>query len=306
MDVLNVLVESVILPHHLPFLWGQNEGVFQDHGFSVELRIPSEANGDLTDLEEGDVSFAVSATLSLIHEFLQGKSVVGVARFFESDSGVIYRTDAEIESPSDLDESHRAVANHIPASFASLLLEELIRNEGGSGTQSYPEIQQSTGSDPVSSFFGSGFELLVPGDIDPDGIRLRQQGLDVDAWFFEDFDFPPSGDRILVTSRRLVEEQPNLVRDFVGALHESLLSVVENTDRAVDLYRRTYPERFEERGITALLETSLPKLTAVFSQDVENYSAWGELLSQSERLGGFMDIDRMVDERFLPLDALNL
>ena len=78
----------------------------------------------------------------------------------------------------------------------------------------------------------------------------------------------------------------------------------DDADRGRDLIREEYQDCLEVPGGEPLLFTSFSELTTNFSQDFQTYTAWGDFLTEHGEVGGFVDVDRLIDERFIPLDSM--
>lgn len=300
---VTVLLERTLRPHHLPLLLGEEDGLYEDRELSVSLREPSDGTVGMTPLYEGDADYALASPLTLVHDYLAGNRPVGVGRFYHSEAGVLYRSDASLSSPEDLDPDHTVAVRGVDVELAGKLLNVMAGrsadDEGG------PRLVPASGS-PAGDLLDEEVHALLSASLNLEGVQLKQSEQPVDFWFFDEHGLPANNDVVLVTTRDRVDENPREVQRLLQALHDALTAVREETDRARSLYREHTEDREDIPGGDPLLFTALSELTSNFSQDFENYIQWGEFLREEVGREGFLDVDRLIDERLLPMDAMDL
>lgn len=301
-----VLLERSLRPHHLPLILGEADGLFGNRELTVTLREPSDGTVGLSPLYEDEVDYALASPLGLVHDYLTGHEPVGVGRLFHSETGVLYRTDGSLTSPDDLTPDHTVAVRGLDHELAGRLLDAMAGRSPGDAEGGPLRIAAS--KRPAEDLLDGRADALMTAALILEGVQLQQSDRPVDFWFLDDHGLPPDNDVVIVTTRRRVDENPREVQGLLDALHEALNVVREETDRARDLYRQRTEEREDIPGGDPLLLTTLSELTADFSQDFENYIAWGECLQDELGTGteGFLDVDRLIDERLLPLEAMNL
>ncbi|MFB6344899.1 MAG: ABC transporter substrate-binding protein [bacterium] len=300
MKTLTLQLEGALKPHHVPFLYADHHDRFQKKGITLEWQTPTSFSGDLTSLVDGDCDLAVTRPLALVNNFLTGDDIVGIARFFHSDSGVLFRTDSSVDDPSDLSGVHTVLCNGMSPDRARLLLDVM--------TESECEVEElnviEADRDPVKMLYDDACDALISAGVNPEGVQMEQADFEVDFWFFDDYDIPANGDFALATSQQCANDSPNELKDFVHVLHQSVKEIEEDPDAGREVIEDNYEEMLEQPGINTLLFTSLSELTSNFSQDFQTYTAWGDFLTEHTDSGGFVDVDRLIDERFIPLDSV--
>lgn len=300
MDTLRLLLEGPLKPHHIPFLYADHHDRFQDRGLNLQWEAPTRYDGTLSGVLEDDFDLVLTRPLPLVNSFLKGDDVVGIARFFHTDSGVLFRTDSSVDDPSDLTGVHSILCNGLSSDLARLLLE--VMSDGECESEELNLIQADR--DPVGMLYDDAADVLISAGVNPEGVQMEQADFEVDFWFYDDYDIPANGDFVLATSRELADGSPNELKDFVHVLHQSVKDVEEDPDSAREILEKNFDTMLEQPGINALLYTSLSELTSNFSQDFQTYTAWGDFLTEHTESGGFVDVDRLIDERFIPLDSV--
>lgn len=99
---LRIGLEWFTNPDHLPLIVAQQHGIFRDYGLDVHLIEPKDHWEAEEEILQGRLDVAVTEPLHLAQDAARGKPVLGFARFFHSDGGVMYRTDGEIRRPRDM------------------------------------------------------------------------------------------------------------------------------------------------------------------------------------------------------------
>jgi ABC-type nitrate/sulfonate/bicarbonate transport system substrate-binding protein len=302
MTDLTITLEGSLKPHHAPLLFAQRAGIFDGRDLDVSFEEPNSRSSEFDELLEGDADVTITRPLSLVNEFLQGTEVVGIARFFHTNSGVMYRTDRDLNHPGNLGKDSDVLCSGMrPETAFSILTAMAEKDRSSSNTEISLE---STDDDPVVTFYEGEHDILLTAGVNPEGVQMEQSNFEVDFWFYDEYDVPANGDLVLATSRELADGEPKQLQDLVHSLHDAVSLLEKETDRGRKIIREHYDRCLDIPGGEALLHTSLSELTSNFSQDFQTYTAWGNFLTKHGETGGFVDVDRLIDERFIPLDSM--
>jgi hypothetical protein len=269
---------------------------------NVTVQAPDSETHGLDELFDGEADLIVTRPLSLVNEFLTGTDVVGIARFFHTNSGVMYRTDRNLDHPGDLGPDSSVLCAGMNPDTAKSILGAMAENRG-QPLESEPSFESAT-ADPVTPFYEGEHDIVLTAGVNPEGVQMEQADFEVDFWFYDEFDVPADGDLIVATSQELADGEPNQLQNFVHSLHDAVTLLENEADRGRTILRERYPDCLDIPGGEALLHTSLSELTSNFSQDFQTYTAWGDFLTEHAEVGGFVDVDRLIDERFIPLDSV--
>jgi len=303
MSTVRVLLERPLRPHHLPLLAGDGEGPFEKREMTLELREPDGDDPGLDPLYEGRVDYALTTPMKLVFDYLSGETPVGLARMFHSGSGVLYRDREGLTQPADLGNEHTVAVQGLGLEEAGLLLNVMAGRDASSDEAPRRVPASST---PAADLLEERVDALITASLNLEGVQLQQSAGEVDFWFLDDHGLPAGNDVLLASVRERTDARPREVQGVVHALHEALLFVRDHTDRARQIYREHPAGREEIPHGDSLLLTAPSELTANFSQDFQNYIEWGEFWQEEAQMEGFLDVDRLIDERFLPLEAMNL
>lgn len=299
MTDLTITLEGSLKPHHAPLLFAEEGGLFEGRDLQVDWEVPDPGKTSLASMVDGDSEVSITRPLNLVSEFLKGNDVVGIARYFHTDSGVLYRTDSNLGKPADLGDAS-VLCSDIDPEQAETVLSFMADGEvtGDELTLEVPD------RDPIEVFYEGDHEALVTAGVNPEGVQMEDADFEVDFWFYDDHDVPANGDLVVATSPEIADGQPKLMQNFVHALHDSVNVLDNDADRGRNLITENYEECLSIPGGEPLLYTSFSELTTNFSQDFQTYTAWGDFLTEHGEVGGFVDVDRLIDERFIPLDSM--
>ncbi len=302
MTDLTITLEGSLKPHHVPLLFAQEAGMFEGCDLQVSFNEPNSRTSQLDEFFQNEADLAITRPLSLVNKFLQGTEVLGIARFFNTNSGVMYRKDGDLEQPGDLQANTNILCSGINPDAASQILSAMAQNQG---SPIDTELSlQPTSKDPVVTFYEGEYDILLTAGVNPEGVQMEHADFSVDFWFYDEYEVPANGDLVLATSKDLADNEPGKLQDFVHTLHNAVSLLEKETDRGRKIIRKQYKDSLDIPGGEALLHTSLSELTSNFSQDFQNYTAWGDFLTEHGEVGGFVDVDRLIDERFIPLDSV--
>lgn len=305
MTDLTLCLEGPLKPHHAPILFASASGIFEGRDLDVDWIEPSPDETGLNRLIQGDCDLAITRPLNLVSEFLTGTDIVGIASFFHTNSGVMFNTDNEdLTNPEDLAEiGAEVLCSDITPGRAGVLLQTMI-SESSTDADADDINFVIPENDPIETFYGNDHQAFITAGVNPEGVQMEQADFEVDFWFYDDYDIPANGDLIVATRQEVADSEPNEMQDFIHSLNDSVKVIEEDADRGRSVIQDQFSDILELPGAEALMYTSLTELTSNFSQDFQTYTAWGDFLTEHGDVGGFVDVDRLIDERFIPLDSV--
>lgn len=239
MQDVQLAINFTMQPVFAPLEWGIEEGVFQRHGFNLEVTPTQGGDQAMTLLNSGNVDFALSDYDTYLVQ----------AASDETDAEAVYVW---------LDTTSLALVSTEPLEGPSSLSGKKFGTTGFSaGRYLVPHIMDQNGVDPsqltVESLdFSVLYSSLFDGEIDVAEIHqpgswrnlqatANEQGEDVYLTHMADWGFE-SYEKVLFASAATLSD-PDIAMRFVSAIDESLRrSVSEATDEEIfDLVRRSQP-----------------------------------------------------------------
>ncbi|NIK36173.1 NitT/TauT family transport system substrate-binding protein [Microbacterium endophyticum] len=268
-------------------IWGAiDEGIFEDHGFDVEI-VPAQGGAQaIPALLSGDIQFAIGQPFGPFRADLQDLGVAIIGNYANSlasggdVNGVVSLADSGITGPADL-AGKRVSVNSL----------------GAAGDVTIMKAVEDAGGDPTSiEFVEVGFSdvqaQLDAGNIDagwvPDPFMSQITGAGGNLVVYP-YQATIPGLEVLttITTQELIDSDPEMVTEFAAAMSDALDWAAANEDgvRAAIATNLEIPEE-AAAGIT------LPEFTAEL--DVDNLQALAELAVGYGVLDAMPDFDRLV------------
>lgn len=299
---VSVVLDWTPNTNHSGLYLAQSRGYFADAGIDLTIVEPGDTSG-LQLLAAGQADFAFSVAEGLVPAREQGAEVVSVATVIQHNtSSLISLAESGITRPRDL-------AGHSYGSYGSELEEALIRTlvECDGGDPDTVELTPLSSDDFRIGLTEHQFDTAWVFDA-WDTIRLGQiDGLDVSTIPFLDHTdcIPDWYTPLVATSQQHLDDDPELVRDFLAALTHGYEDAIAEPQAAADAVHEAAPEIDEE-----LLALSAQWLAPRYTDDPAHWGAqeaavWDDFVGFLQDNGladaGF-DTDAAWTDDFLPVD----
>ncbi len=231
----------------------QGQGFYREAGVDLEIRQPGESSDAPRLLAAGRADFAILDIHDLGIARERGLDLVGVLPIVQRPlASVIARGDGPVRRPRDL-EGRTVGVTGLPSDEA--VVDSTVSADGGDPA----EVERVTIGFTSTSSLAAGQVDAATGFWNAEAVALRRQGVPVRVFRVDDFGAPPYPELVLATSRRKLEESPDLVDAVVAATEEGYAFAVANPERALDDLLAANPalDRAEQ---AAQLEVLLPSL----------------------------------------------
>lgn len=203
------------------------KGYFREAGFDVELDYKFETDG-VALVGSGDLPFAVVSGEQVLLARAQGLPVVYVAAWYqEYPVSVVAKSEVEVLIPQDLKGKKIGLPGLFGANYIglrALLFEAKMQEEDVS--------LDSIGFNQVE-LLAAGQQDVIVGYTANEPIQLRARGIPVTEIRVADYVHLASNG--MLTSEKVLAENPELVRAFVGAFLRGLADTIANPDEAYQL-----------------------------------------------------------------------
>jgi ABC-type nitrate/sulfonate/bicarbonate transport system substrate-binding protein len=196
---------------HSGIYMAKARGFYEKAGVDLKIQQPGESTDAPKLLAAGKVEFAILDIHDLGIAREKGLDLVGVAPIVQAPlASVIARGDGPVKRPRDL-EGHTVGVTGLPSDEA--VVDSEVSADGGDPAK----VKRVTiGFNAVSSL-AAGKVDAATGFWNAEGVALRQQGVPVRIFKVDDFGAPPYPELVLTTSRKTIEQKPDLVRSVVAA-----------------------------------------------------------------------------------------
>jgi NitT/TauT family transport system substrate-binding protein/putative hydroxymethylpyrimidine transport system substrate-binding protein len=254
---------------HAGIYAAQRRGFYRDEGVDLTVRQP----GDSTDapklLEAGRAEFAILDIHDLGIAAERGLEVVGAMPLVQRPlASVIARGDGPVRRPRGL-QGHTVGVTGLPSDDA--VVDSEVSADGGDPGK----VKRVTiGFNAVSS--------LAAGRIDAatafwnaEGVALRRRGIPIRIFKVDRYGAPPYPELILTTSRRTLEQDPELVDAMVAATTRGYAFAVDHPSQALNDLLASVPS-LNQADQQAQLNALLPILRpAPFSYPaLRSWASW--------------------------------
>ena len=281
---------------YAPFYAAIEKGYFKDAGIEIEFDYSFETDG-VKLVGVGELPFAVVSGEQVLLARAQDVPVTYVAAWYQQyPISVIAKSDAGISTPEDL----KGATIGLPGLFGAnyIGLRALLFSAGLSESD---VTLEEIGFNQVELVV-AGEQNIVVGYAANEPIQLKAQGFDVTELRVADsVQLAANG---ILASEKIIAEDPELVKRFVGAFLKGLKFTIENPDEAYAL-SATYIPNFadlDEKVQKEILATSIEmwKADRLGYSDPQAWENMQNILIEMGLISGGMDLNKAFTNSFVP------
>ena len=281
---------------HVGIYAAQAEGFFEEAGLEVEIQQPSDPTAVLQLVAAGQSEFGVSYENEVTNAAAREVPVRSVMAIMQEPlNSVISLEEAGITAPEDL---AGKTVGYAGQSFGTAVLDTVLR-EAGEDPASVEKI--NVGLDLRPALISERVDAVVDAYWNIEAVELAQEGFETNVIRLPEVGVPNYNELVVATSGSYAEENPDLVRRFVGALVEGHRYALENPDAARDALlaanEELDPEVAEE---TIGLTVPLFEAERIGYQDPEEWRAYVDWAVENGVLPGPVEVDAVMTNEFLP------
>jgi NitT/TauT family transport system substrate-binding protein len=239
-----------------PFYVAVEKGYFKEAGIELEFDYKFETDG-VTLVGAGELPFAIASGEQVLLARAQGLPIVYVAAWYQQyPVSVVARSELGILIPQDLKGRKIGLPGLFGANYVGLraLLHE-------AGLEESDVTLDAVGFNQVE-LMAAGQQDIVVGYAANEPIQLRAQGVAVTE--IRVADYVQLASNGILASEKVITENPELVRAFVGAFLKGLEDTVANPDEALTMSESYIPNFADlDSGVQKqILETSVEQWKA--------------------------------------------
>ncbi|HEV7400537.1 MAG TPA: ABC transporter substrate-binding protein [Solirubrobacterales bacterium] len=247
----------------------QRQGYYDDVGVDLTVRQPGESTDAPKLLEAGRTDFAILDIHDLGIARERGLDLVGVMPLVQRPlAAVIARSSSGIQRPREL-EGRSVGVTGLPSDEA--VVDSEVSADGGDPA----EVKRVTiGFNAISSL-AAGKVDAATGFWNAEGVALRQQGVPIRIFKVNEYGAPPYPELILTTTRKTLNNDPDLVSSMVDATRRGYEFTIDNPKQGLDDLLAEVPS-LDRADQKAQLEALLPDLRPLpFDNSVlDEWAAW--------------------------------
>jgi putative riboflavin transport system substrate-binding protein len=279
-----------------PFYVAIQKGYFREAGIELDLDYKFETDG-VALVGAGDLPFAIVSGEQVLLARAQGLPVVYVAAWYQQyPVSVVARSELGILIPQDLKGRKIGLPGLFGANYLGLraLLSEAKMSESD-------VTLDSIGFNQVE-LLAAGEQDVVVGYTANEPIQLRARGIPVTE--IRVADYVQLASNGVLASEKIISENPNLVRAFVGAFLKGLDDTIANPDEAFKL-SEAYIPNFAELDVEVqkqVLATSIEqwKTERLGYSEPQAWENMQNVLLEAGLIPEKMDLNQAFTNEFIP------
>lgn len=273
------------------------EGLYAREGIDLQVIEPSETKSTLSLIDAGKADFGLadgSDLATLIDRGGDAEAVMAIAQ--RPLGGLIARASEHLSSPAALQGKSVGITG-VPSDTA--VLDTEVRSAGGNPSKVRVVNVGFNGAQALRSGKIAAFTGFWPAD----GVALQVSGEPVTSFKLDDWGGPPYPGLVAFTTRREIESDPALVRDFVAATVLGYEQTLKDPQRSLNDLLAANPE-IERKVAAASLKAYLPlfdesgtvRFGTIQASHVEAMSRW---MVSHDLIGARIPASRYGTNRFV-------
>src|SRR6266508_4118048 len=279
-----------------PFYVAIQKGYFRDAGIEIEFDYKFETDG-VALVGSGELPFALVSGEQVLLARAQGLPVEYVAAWYQQyPVSVVAKSDLGILIPQDLKGKKIGLPGLFGANYVglrALLFEAKMRESD--------VTLDSIGFNQVD-LFAAGQQDIVVGYTANEPIQLRARGIPVTE--IRVADYVQLASNGILASEKVIQENPELVRAFIGAFLKGLSDTIANPDEAFQVSESYIPNfaDLDEAVQKQVLETSIEQWKAqrLGYSDPQAWENMQDVLLNMGLITEKMDLSKAFTNEFIP------
>lgn len=279
-----------------PFYVAVQKGYFRDAGIDIEFDYKFETDG-VKLVGSGELPFAIVSGEQVLLARAQGLPVTYVTAWYQQyPVSVVAKSELGVVIPQDLKGKKIGLPGLFGATYVGLLamLFEAKMSEKD-------VTLDSIGFNQVD-LLASGQQTIVVGYTANEPIQLRARGIPVTE--IRVADYVQLASNGILASEKVIKENPDLVRAFVGAFLKGLNDTIANPDEAFKISASYIPNfsSLDANVQKQILTTSLEqwKTARPGYSDPKSWENMQEVLLQMGLIPQKMDLSKAYTNEFIP------
>ena len=281
---------------YAPFYVAVEKGYFRDAGIEIEFDYDFETKG-VELVAAGELPFAVVSGEQVLLARAQGLPVTYVAAWYQQyPVSVVAKSEAGVLVPQDLAGKKIGLPGLFGANYVGL---RALLNAGKLTEEDV--TLDAIGFNQVE-LVAAGQQEIIVGYAANEPIQLRAQGIAVTE--IRVADYVQLASNGLLANEKVIAENPDLVRAFVGAFIKGLKDTIDNSDEAFAMSESHIPN-FTDLDATVqkkILETSVEQWQAerLGYSDPQAWENMQEVLLDMDLISEEQDLSKAFTNEFVP------
>lgn len=283
---------------HAGLYAAKTQGYFEDAGLDVEIKQPSDPSAVLQLVAAGRSEFGISYTNEMTNAGARDIPVVSVMAIMQHPlNSIIALKESGIESPENLAGKKVGYAGQ---TFGTAVIDTVLR-EAGKDPSSVEKI--NVGYDLRPALTSGRVDAVVDAYWNIEAVELAQEGFETNVIRLNEVGVPNYNELVFATSDSYAQENPDVVRRFVGALVEGHRYALDYPQAASDALLSAN-EQLDPGTMEETLELTVPIFEdegePVGYQDPEEWRNYMRWAVENDVLPRPVEVDAVMTNEYLP------
>ena len=294
-------LDWIVVGKHAPYFLGRERGYYESEGILLDIQGGKGSGNTAQLLAAGTHPFGYLDAGILIRSIQEGaplKSIMVIKQ--KTPFCIVSLKKSGIRSPQDLEGKSLAATTGVNDPILSLLPALMQKNNADFSRVQVVQVAAQAKEGLVLT----GRVDAMTGSITAQPPAFEAQGHEIDVLSYSDWGINPISN-VMVTHNRILQNDPQLVRDFLKATSSSIEASLKSPEEAVAALKRAYPETDTQVALLQLqrfFELIQPEDTqAVFGY--HDRGTWEDLQALQIQYLGLKerwDVARYFTNDFLP------
>lgn len=284
---------------HAGIYAAQQQGFFDDAGLDVKIRQPSDPASVLQLVAAGRSEFGVSYENEMTNAAIRDIPVQSVMAIMQEPlNSIISLKKSGITEPEDLAGKKVGYAGQ---SFGTAVIDTVLR-EAGEDPKSVEKV--NVGYDLRPALTSGRVDAVVDAYWNIEAVELAQEGFETDVIRLPDVGVPNYNELVVATGDRYAKQNPQVVRDFVGALVKGHQYALDHPDSTREALLKAN-EELDPEVATETLDLTVPIFAAerIGYQDPQEWKAYVDWSVENGVLKEKVEVDEVMTNEYLPKAA---
>lgn len=240
-DEVSMALDWYPWANHSPFFLADERGYFEDEEIDVDIHVPANPEDVLMLIGSGRDTFGISYQTAVLQARQEDIPVQSVAALVQYPlNSIMTLEDSGLERPGDLAGMQIGYPG-IPSNEA--LLETMLESDG----LSLDDVELvNVGFNLVQALISEQVDAIIGAYWVHESILAEREGFPVNIMRVEEWGVPLAYELVLVASDETIEENPELVEQFVRAMQQGYTDAMDDYEAATDAMLEEYPDTDRE------------------------------------------------------------
>jgi putative hydroxymethylpyrimidine transport system substrate-binding protein len=255
---LRVTLAGRIGPEGAGLIMAKHLGYFADEGLEVYIVAPGRPSSPVKYVIEGEDDVGVAPQPQLVLAKEKGAQIAAIGSVIPQATGaMMWLKNSKIDGIADLKGKTIAIPG---LSFERSFLEAILARGG----LTLEDVKvKAVDYELVWSLSSGQADAIFGGSSNMEGVMLESMGLDPVVTPVGSLGIPPYEEQVLFTRTHLLEQYPQLSRDFMSAVRRGTAAAIQHPKTVARLISKDFERDFEtgREETEAQLKATLPLLS---------------------------------------------